>query len=379
MSFPATAQDAATTFIEQHTMADQRLLLTLPGMTIDVVSNQLKLLEELADYFRHVATLKPAKQALSTDGSSDTAATIVCIEHANVELDVAWQQWQREAGKTGRKDAFYPLEDGRLLFKVRTGMVFLQSLTYRIAIGPCLANSNQIINFINNQYINKLQQSDWLIGHAAAVTSGSKGMAFCGFSGGGKSTSMLHLMANGRYQFVSNDRLFIRREHGQLQCRGIPKLPRINPGTIINNPALLPIINEQQAVRYKAMHTNELWPLEEKFDADVIRLFGANRINHASSLDFLVILNWQPSNASPCTITQVDIAKRHDLLPALMKSPGPFYQDQTGKFLANGADVLTDKALQQVYIDALQGCEVYEVSGGVNFEQLLEHCQRLLD
>ena len=81
-------------------------------------------------------------------------------------------------------------------------MTFLQSQQYRVATGKCVENDNQIVNFIINQYMNLLQQQGWLICHAAALSNNNGAIAFSGFSGGGKSTAMLHLLSESQYKFV---------------------------------------------------------------------------------------------------------------------------------------------------------------------------------
>jgi HprK-related kinase B len=93
----------------------------------------------------------------------------------------------------------------------RYGHGFLQSQSEKIAAGPCLGNDIQVINVINNQYMTWLQQRDWLIFHASALVKDNKAYAIAGFSGGGKSTLMLHLLEQDETCFMINDRLFIKQ------------------------------------------------------------------------------------------------------------------------------------------------------------------------
>ena len=76
--------------------------------------------------------------------------------------------------------------------------------------------------------MNYLQQNDWLICHAAALEANNGAMAIAGFSGGGKSTFMLHLLREAGMRFISNDRLFVKPLAGQLQVRGVPGVLQIN-------------------------------------------------------------------------------------------------------------------------------------------------------
>jgi HprK-related kinase B len=105
-------------------------------------------------------------------------------------------------------------------------MVFLMSGREHVAVGDCLANPNQVVNFINSRYLNWLMRDGGLLLHAAGVARGDAGVALTGFPGAGKSTLALHLMREG-YNFVSNDRLVIRVDASRLRMDGLPKHPRV--------------------------------------------------------------------------------------------------------------------------------------------------------
>ena len=75
-------------------------------------------------------------------------------------------------------------------------------------------------------------------------------------------------------------------------ARGIPKLPRINPGTILNNSRLIAMLSEEETMRFNTMANDELWTLEEKYDVDVLEMYGNNSIAQQAVLKHLVILNW---------------------------------------------------------------------------------------
>lgn len=350
-------QNLSTELLQGHTLLKQTLSLQCGAdCLIQVQSNSASLLEELQHYFKHMVT---------DHVSSDVDISVIAIESAALETPYPFQDWPREPEKSGRKDSYYQLEDARLIRKVRTGMVFLQSETSRIAIGPCLKNPNQVINFINSQHMNWLQQRDWLICHAAAVTYKNQAYAIAGFSGGGKSTFMLHLMDDDNISFLSNDRLFIRREENAVNAEGIAKLPRINPGTIINNPRLHALIAKPERDRLGHLPPQELWNLEDKYDVDIENVYGYDRIASKTPLHAFIVLNWQHNSTQAFQVNKIDLNKRRDLLPAIMKSPGPFYHTQTGHFL----DKLT--ALDESsYLSALSAVAIYEVSGKIDFASL---------
>jgi len=334
------------------------LYLALGECVLRVRSNSAELLAELAGYFSHVAT-----DAVTPD------IDIIAVERDAPELGIDFIDWKREAGKSGRKDSYADLPGGRLVRKVRTGMVFLQSERYRIAAGPCRKYDNQVINFINSQYMNWLQNRGWLICHAAGLVYRDKCLGIAGFSGGGKSTLMLNLLDNDEVSYLTNDRLFLHAGSGAVLARGIPKLPRINPGTIVHNKKLHSLIPAQQRDALLQLPAAELWELEEKYDVHVDRVYGPGRIRTEASLEALLILDWQRDSDRTLQVEQVNLAEHHDLLGALMKSPGPFYQHPDGSFQQDTAAF--DEA---AYLEALENVTVYVARGRTDFATLAGRC-----
>jgi len=344
-----------------YELVNENVLLQLENYRISLRSNSIELLKKLENYFSH--TLANSQANLPAD------IEIVAIEREEPELDLTFIDWKREPGKTGRKDSYLDLQGSRLVRKVRTGMIFLQSKHHLIAAGPCLANDNQLINYINSQYMNYLQQQGALICHAAAATFKGECLAIAGFSGGGKSTLMLNLLEHPDAGYLTNDRLFLERSGESLSAKGIPKLPRINPGTIMNNDRLCSILPEVRRVELSALSKEELWDLEEKYDVFPEQVYGPGKIVSKARLRAVLILNWQRNSVDVCEINQVDINVRRDLLPAVMKSPGPFYQYPDGSFYRD--DTPLD---DQSYIALLGEVEVFEVIGKVDFEFARRYC-----
>ncbi|MFC1325939.1 MAG: HprK-related kinase B [gamma proteobacterium symbiont of Ctena orbiculata] len=354
------AGHAAGLLMQGISLAERSLQLATGDCGLVIRSNSQPLLDRLAGYFHHL----PKSQIAAP-------IEVVAIEGGELKTGLPFIDWRREAGKSGRKDAYVDLADGRLVRKVRTGMLFLQSERWRIAAGPCIAHDNQLINFINSQVMNWLQQRQWLICHAAGLLLNGKGIALAGFSGGGKSTLMLHLMEQPESRYLTNDRLFLRRQGVGVEAVGIPKLPRINPGTLVNNPRLSPLIDEERRERLLQLPKQALWELEEKFDVDVEWLYGPDRIDTSTPvpLEALVILNWNRHDPSPVRLAKIAIAQRGELLSAVMKSPGPFYQDGLGDFLRD------DEPLQPApYLALLKSVPVYEVTGRMDFNELSGLC-----
>lgn len=332
--------------------------LVLERVQLNVRCNTQELVIALQEYFSAYIPLQ---------GDFDQSFTLFMVESTPVEQDLSWNNWPRELGKRGLKDSYIDVDGGRWLRKIKTGMVYFQGNDCRLAIGPCLANFSQVVNYLINQYMNYLQQDGALICHAAALSLAGRGVAIAAFSGGGKSTTMLKLLDQENAKFVSNDRLFIHQKDGQCIARGVPKLPRVNPGTLLHNPKLKSILSNAEQARLSALPKAELWDLEQKYDVMVASVYGENKIQVHCELQDLLLLNWHRDNTDQTHIEAIDIATRPDLIAAIAKSPGPFYQNNQGDFLM-------DPSLpeDQRYIDALKGVNVYEVSGCADFNKLVE-------
>ncbi len=352
-------ENVVTAMLGKHYLLEEDLGITIGKFNLRIRSNSAALLETLRSYFSHIVTQPCA-----------TAIEIIAVESETVKLNLDFSDWSREPGKRGRKDSIVDLPECRVVYKVRTGMMFLQSSHLRIAAGPCLENDNQLINFINTQYMTWLQQNGWLICHAAGLVYHDKAYAFAGFSGGGKSTLMLHLLNDDKTSYLTNDRLFIKSEQASIIAAGVPKLPRINPGTIVHNPKLHHLISTQQRQEFLAMPVEELWQLEDKYDVFIEDVYGAERILPSAPLAALIILNWQHTSNSRLEVEQVQLTQRQELLDAVMKSLGPFYQYPDGRFYDNATELP-----KQTYLDVLNNVDIYEVKGGVDFDKLSRYCR----
>lgn len=349
------------------------LLLPLTDYAIAIRSNSRELLTILADYFHVDMTLELGSaelevQAIETDDY--------------LEVGEHWPDWAREAGKTGRKETFLDAEEGRFIYKIKTGMVFWQNANQPVAFGPVEQYPNQVVNFVLSQYLNHHLRQGWLLGHAAGLQIENKGIAIAGLSGGGKSTLMLHLLEQGQH-FISNDRLLIKPQTtgkttrpGHFWMRGIPKQPRINPGTIVHNERLHSLIPAERRHQLLALSSSKLRHLEEKYDADVNQLFHADCTQSQAPLHLLVILNWSAKADQPTQAHRTTLAQSPELLPALMKSAGPFFADAQGQFLPNQTP-----ADAESYLTQLANLPCLEISGHLDFslarDAVLEQLQSL--
>ena len=275
---------------------------------------------------------------------------------------------------------------GRVVRKQATGMLFVFGAGPGpdIALGPCAENRNQLVNFICARYMERRVAVGWALGHAAGVVGGNgRALALCGFAGMGKSTLALHLLARG-CDFASNDRVLIEPGAGGGACvlHGIPKHPRLNPGTALGNPELAPHLARDlpEALRqaYAGLPASELYAVEDKYDAIIDECFApaaepaggerGSRFRLAAPLAGVVVLNWRHGGGA-FSARRATLADRPDLLEALRKPPGAFYLPPA---LARA------RLTPAQYLEALGEAPALELCGGSDFSAAATVCQEFL-
>ncbi len=339
--------------------AGYKFYLKFGNCRIEVAASLPEIADELREYYS--AFIK---------NTGDRADIVITVHEADPpEFSASFATKAPDPGKTKIKEEYLDLKDGRIVRKRLTGMVFMFGQGENLAVGPCLANLNQVVNFINNRYIEWELCRGCLLGHAAGVLYKGKGLALAGFSGAGKSTLALHIMNHGA-AFISNDRLMIERKNGSLVMYGVGKLPRINPGTILNNPSLGTILSDDEREVFSSLPEKDLWGLEHKYDAPIDRCFGPDRFVLNAPMYALAILNWK-HGAGPMEVGEVNLAQRPDLLPAFMKSVGLFFAP------CNGC-AMPEPSVEN-YTAFLSLCRVLEFRGGVDFEMAAHTCTAFLE
>lgn len=336
---------------------DSILDLKFGQCRIRLDTNSAELCRILTSYFRPF---------LGDEGIADIQVT--ALQMPEPDLGLEFTDWKRDPGKVGRKDSIADLADGRVCRKVRTGMQYLLSDKECMVFGECIKNESQVINFLISQYITWLMHRGNVLCHASALSKDGKGFAMSAFSGGGKSTLALHLMREG-FDFVSNDRTLVGHDEQGIQMNGVPKQPRINPGTVLYNPALTDVIPQSRLRELEKIPQQDLWDLEEKYDADIESIFGSGKFQLHAKLQAFIILNWKRDSVAATEFKRIDIRQRADLLAAVMKSPGPFYMLPGNK--APATVVATDP---NEYIPILSEVDVYEVTGAINFDKAVDFC-----
>jgi HprK-related kinase B len=338
--------------------AEVALYVGFPDCVVKVLTGGGALHAELVDYFHEFPAEGPHYDILVT-----------VHEGPSPDMDEHFTVKEPDPGKSKIKEEYLDIPGGRVVRKRLTGMYFFFGGGDNIAVGPCAENPNQVVNFVNNRYIEKKLNAGCLLGHAAGVCKKGIGLGLAGFSGAGKSTLALHLTAAG-VDFVSNDRLLVTKSGAGVDMFGVAKHPRINPGTALSIPELTPIMSENEKTRFSAMPQAGLWDLEDKYDAVVEKLFGPGRFQLASPMQGLVILNWK-RGAGPASARVVPVAEADTLLPAFMKAAGLFYIDPEGR-------EISDPGMDE-YKKELAELKLLEISGGADFEYASKLCLDFLE
>ncbi|MBU1040333.1 MAG: HprK-related kinase B [Proteobacteria bacterium] len=358
------------------------LRLRLEELTLDVRSNSEAVANDLRGYFGSFAEAGPSGAGVPAD------LEFLLLEAPVQEPPVALAVKPHAPGKRADKERFADLPNdgpgdggGRVVRKQATGMLFLFGGDRNIAVGPCAANRNQLVNFLCARYMERRLAQGWMLGHAAGVArpgQNGKGLALCGFAGMGKSTLALHLVARG-LDFVSNDRVLVEPASGAraAMLHGIPKHPRLNPGTALGNPALAALLSpvlsaalpEAARSAYADLAPEALREVEDKYDASIDACFGPGRFRLAAPLSGVVVLNWTHGGGA-LVPRRVDLGQRPDLLEALRKAPGLFYLPGA---IAGRARLTTEQCLE-----ALAGVPALELGGGSDFEAAAMLCEEFL-
>lgn len=357
--------------------APHALRLRLEEVAIRARSNSQTVIDDLRGYFAPFLDAAPESAPADMD--------FLFLEGPVAEPPVPLVTRPHLPGKRPDKErqADLPGENGgpggRIARKQATGMLFAYGAGPGpdVALGPCSANRNQLVNFICERYLERRVAAGWGLGHAAGVIDPASGraLALCGFCGMGKSTLALHLVARG-CDFLSNDRVLVepaRRPGAPATLHGIPKQPRLNPGTALGNAELAPLLASAlpDALRRacQGLPSAELFGVEAKYDAVIDECFpprpgAATRFRLRAPLAGIVVLNWR-HGGGPLVARRVDLSARLDLVEALRKPHGVFYLPHA----------LTRAVREpREYLAALSGAPALELSGGSDFSSAASAC-----
>ncbi len=340
------------------------LPLTFNGLTIRVLADHPAILDHLEVYYAGLTASGLLPKEVHTLDQPELPVWLL-----DQQADTSGREWtavtRAKTSALGLKEAYVDTPQGRWIHKVRTGMVLFQSLTAPAAIGELNKHSSQVINFINNQFLNHHQRHGYLLGHASAFDIDGNVTAIAASSGGGKSTLMLKALETAKARFLSNDRILFKPENDQVSVIGVAKHPRVNPGTLINSPRLSDILPTEERDRFTGMPKSQLWDIEQKYDVLIPNAYGEGKTALSGTLKHLILLDWALDATAPTALSSVDIPQTPEALDGLRKSPGPFFQHVDGHFPPEQAQSA------KVYAEHLERVEVLRLTDAIDFERAI--------
>ncbi len=196
------------------------------------------------------------------------------------------------------KEAFVDRRHERVVRKVRTGVTItihedLWTSQWSVR-GPIQRNFSQLVNVIGNIYGLMLMDHGASMIHASAVCDrDGRAVAIMGQSGMGKSSVAVRLMEQG-FDYISNDRVLLDPDiiEERVLAHGLPKLPRVNPGTLLDGERTKIMLDPVTRDRYESLSREDLWSVEDKYDLEVDRVLG-RRWLLTGELAAAFVLNWR--------------------------------------------------------------------------------------
>ncbi len=324
------------------------------NQSFKVVSNNLEINQKLDDYFHE----------WKAEGTDKNCIEVRVLDGELPVGDLTFLDY-REVGKKRIKEQFADIGDYRIIKKVKTGVHFAVGAGANYAFGPVKDYTNQLINFMNALFMEVEMRQNAFLFHAAGVAKNGTGIILAAQSGKGKSTTAMHLMNTG-IDFISNDRVVLQKKGSDYTMVGVPKHPRINPGTLLNNSKLKHLL--QNPERFDGLSTEEIWNWEEKYDAIIPEIYGEGKFHLSAKSVGLVIIDWGEDDHA-LQISQIDLNDYLHLMPAIMKTPSLM----TPKL---HAERMHDSEAE--YIAFLKDLPVYRLSGNIDAEKGVELIGELL-
>lgn len=292
---------------------DHALGLLIGDVPVAVSTNAPRIAERLRDYFEpYVIPRVP------------TGASAVHLVQGEPVYDAArLRDVPRRLREQGVKEAFYDADGVRVVVKRRTGVTVYVAEPDHYVVGDLLRNFNQAVNLVMTVYAKAMLRRGYIMLHASAIVGASDGVAFASASGFGKSTVALALVERHQH-LVTNDRLFARASvNGTVEMVGVPKKPRVNPGTLLRIPSLTPLVPQDERARYAAMTPEDLWALEHKHDVDVDALYGPGTTRLSGMLRAVFLLRWSPLDRG-WNVRTLPPGDRAAALEPLLKTAGVY-------------------------------------------------------
>lgn len=328
--------------------ADYSATFVFNNCNIRISANSKKVVDTLNTYFK--------KWNAESETQVDHDISAFEVDVPDIKLDF---KDYITPGKSKVKESSVETEFGILIRKNRTGMHFIENEGKHYVFGPISSFTNQIINYAGALYMQHILDENTQLFHAAAVAKNNEGIVIAAPSGKGKSTTALKLLNEG-LDFVSNDRVMLSKEKDNYVLHGVPKYPRVNPGTLLHNNKLKHLLSNP--TKYEKMSREELWQWEEKHDVFLEPIYGEGIYKLSAEAKALLIIDWGESKDS-LKLEQINLQDHPSLLPEIMKLPALY----TPKALAAKLNFT-----ERNYIDFIAELPVFRLHGNIDQKKGVE-------
>jgi len=293
---------------------EDSLEFRLADCHVRVVSNSVRLLETLRRFYGRLI-----------HASAEADVTIRAIESVPPDLDCHFVRVIPETDFRFVRDEYAVFPHHRVVRKRATGMTLVFGRDDHVAVGPCEANPDQVIDFINNEVRRWRLFRGGLLLRATGVSRGDVAIGVAGRSETGTLALGLELVQRG-FAPMCDDGLLLTRNARGHRAYGVPELT----------------IGRMEPVR---------------------------AFSPTARLGCLVVLNWT-KRAEPTRIARVDLYRRPDLLRALRRDDWLF--GEAG--FADRPLTVPDSDLSSRLADV----PVHEITGGVDFDAAAAMCTALV-
>jgi HprK-related kinase B len=329
--------------VTKHAEGQASVTLDFGGVPIVVVSRDERLLKRVADYFdKFCGPTRRVKRPRSI---------IEAVVGPPEDITEEMRPWDGRG-----KESFADVGGRRLVRKDRTGTLVSISDGRWTVTGDLHRRFAQLVNVVGCAYGMSLLDRGGAMLHSSALVRDGRAFAIVGESGSGKSSVAVRLLERG-FDFLSNDRLIVRAGRPGVIAYGLPKLPRVNPGTLLAGDRTRSVVDPEDRRLYDGMSKRELWNVEHKHDLDVMGTLGRRWVPSAP-LELAVVLNWR-YGGERFTFEPIDSGRALESFRAAAKTFGPFDLH---------LDERSDNALRAV----VRAIPVFRVTGSTNPPALAE-------
>lgn len=123
----------------------------------------------------------------------------------------------------------------------------------------CLAEEPSLLEALLQPVYDYLRKKGLYMLHSGAVALGGKGLLLAGETQSGKTTSALRLVGGG-FDFLSDDRCFLRKSGARFEALSFPEPVRVYPANVADLPEFQFLKKDRQKIPKKVFDIKQVYP-----------------------------------------------------------------------------------------------------------------------